>query len=76
MAAAIAANSARHMVLRGGVGISLNPGMSACLVPGVLGKRYFLVGAGLRIVVAKVGTSNGNKFKTEMWISSDEFGIG
>eukprot|EP00983_Pelagomonas_calceolata_P126626 1161325-Pelagomonas_calceolata.AAC.5 len=49
-----------HPATEGGVH-TLNPGTSAHMVvkvepsrvPGVLGKRYFLVGAGLRIVVAK-----------------------
>eukprot|EP00983_Pelagomonas_calceolata_P127833 1161448-Pelagomonas_calceolata.AAC.2 len=48
------------------------------LASGVLRKRYFLVEAGCgfnQVVVAKVGTSDGSKFTTEMWIGSDEFGI-
>eukprot|EP00983_Pelagomonas_calceolata_P024618 775148-Pelagomonas_calceolata.AAC.1 len=40
----------------------------------VLRKRYSLVGAGLWIVLAKVGMSDGSKFTTEMRIGSDEFG--
>eukprot|EP00983_Pelagomonas_calceolata_P124403 1161104-Pelagomonas_calceolata.AAC.1 len=46
------------------------------LDPSAMRKRYFLVGAGLWIVVAKVGTSDGSKFTAEMWIGSHEFGIG
>eukprot|EP00983_Pelagomonas_calceolata_P079935 1154924-Pelagomonas_calceolata.AAC.1 len=34
----------------------------------VLRERYFLAGAGSRILVAKVGACNGSKFITEMWI--------
>ena len=42
----------------------------------MLRKGYFLVEEGLWIVVAKVSTIDGSKFTTEMWIGSDEFGIG
>eukprot|EP00983_Pelagomonas_calceolata_P041234 1137976-Pelagomonas_calceolata.AAC.1 len=59
MAAAIAADSARHMVL----------------VPGVLRRRYFLICAGVWIVVAEAGTSDGSKFTREMLIGSYEFGV-
>eukprot|EP00983_Pelagomonas_calceolata_P047518 1140688-Pelagomonas_calceolata.AAC.3 len=45
-------------------------------VPGVLGERCFLVRAGFWIIVAMVGTCTGSNFITEMWISSDEIGIG
>eukprot|EP00983_Pelagomonas_calceolata_P016255 514495-Pelagomonas_calceolata.AAC.3 len=54
----------------------LKPSMSACMVPGVLRKKHFLVGARLRIIVVKVGTCDGSKFTTEVRIGSDEFGIG
>eukprot|EP00983_Pelagomonas_calceolata_P066577 1149104-Pelagomonas_calceolata.AAC.1 len=33
-------------------------------------------GQGLWIVVAKIGMGNDSKFVTEMWIGSDEFGLG
>eukprot|EP00983_Pelagomonas_calceolata_P028463 891241-Pelagomonas_calceolata.AAC.1 len=45
-------------------------------VPGVLRKGYFLVEGGLWVVAAKVDTCDCSKFTTEMWIGSDEFGIG
>eukprot|EP00983_Pelagomonas_calceolata_P023672 745112-Pelagomonas_calceolata.AAC.1 len=45
-------------------------------IQGVLRERYFLVEAGLWIVVAKVDLCDCSKFATEMWIGSDEFGIG
>eukprot|EP00983_Pelagomonas_calceolata_P061041 1146638-Pelagomonas_calceolata.AAC.3 len=45
-------------------------------IPGVLSERYFLVGAGLRIIIAKVGLCYDSEFTTKMWIGGDEFGIG
>eukprot|EP00983_Pelagomonas_calceolata_P118127 1160476-Pelagomonas_calceolata.AAC.1 len=62
------------LLRRGGVGTCV-PDCNNLKVPSVLKERYFLVGAGLWIVVAKVGTSNGSNFTTEMWIGSDEFRI-
>eukprot|EP00983_Pelagomonas_calceolata_P034720 1087535-Pelagomonas_calceolata.AAC.1 len=52
------------------------PLASGTAVPSMLRKRYVLVGAGLMIVVANVGTCDGFKFTTEVRIGSDEFGIG
>eukprot|EP00983_Pelagomonas_calceolata_P045165 1139588-Pelagomonas_calceolata.AAC.3 len=59
-----------------GMHVALQSILKAGKVPGVLKERYFLVGARLWIVVAKVGACDGFKFITRMWIGSDEFGIG
>eukprot|EP00983_Pelagomonas_calceolata_P065946 1148802-Pelagomonas_calceolata.AAC.1 len=45
-------------------------------IPGALRKRYFLIDAGLWIVVAKVGKCDGPEFTTEIWIGSDELRVG
>eukprot|EP00983_Pelagomonas_calceolata_P071733 1151379-Pelagomonas_calceolata.AAC.3 len=44
-------------------------------VPGVLREWYFLVEAGLWIVVAKVGRCEGSKFKTEIWIGRENMKV-